>query len=218
MLEFTHPSNSIAERERDFSPSSWDSLESALRYEPTVPLARMMLANVLEKEELAKEAGQRDAAVYARAAHWRRYDLDRLPHDDPQLWARAAEILRDAPEGGDSRRRPATDHGLHSRRASRDESHSLILFVAGLQTGAMGYNGSNAQTTGDSVMSEELQLLQQRVRQLENDVSLLKSQAADRSSQPWWERISGRFENDPVFDEIVRLGREYREAQRPEGE
>lgn len=88
----------IAERERDFLPSSRESLESALRYDPTVPLARMMLANVLEKEELAKEAGQRDAAVLARAAHWRRYDLDRLP-DDPQLWSRAAEILRDAPSG-----------------------------------------------------------------------------------------------------------------------
>jgi hypothetical protein len=88
----------IAERERDVSPSIRESLESALRYDPTVPLARMMLANLLEKEELAKEAGQRDAAVLAQAAHWRRYDVDRLP-DDPQLWARAAEILRDAPEG-----------------------------------------------------------------------------------------------------------------------
>jgi hypothetical protein len=68
------------------------------RFDPTVPLARMMLANVLEKEELAKEAGQRDAAVHARAAHWRRYDLYRLPNDDPQLWARAAEILRQLPE------------------------------------------------------------------------------------------------------------------------
>jgi hypothetical protein len=58
-----------------------------------------MFASVLEKEELAKEAGQRDAAVLAWAAHWRRYDLDRFPNDDPQFWARAAEILREAPEG-----------------------------------------------------------------------------------------------------------------------
>ena len=86
----------VAERERDFGSRA--SLESALRYDPTVPLARMMLANVLEKEELAKEEGQRDAAVLARAAHWRRYDLDRLPKDDPKLWARAAEILRQLPE------------------------------------------------------------------------------------------------------------------------
>ncbi|MEO8498203.1 MAG: hypothetical protein ABI614_24320, partial [Planctomycetota bacterium] len=52
----------------------------------------MILANVLEQKELAKEAGQRDAAVLARDAHWRRYDLDRLSAD-PKLWARAADIL-----------------------------------------------------------------------------------------------------------------------------
>jgi hypothetical protein len=88
----------IAERQREFSPSSRESLESALRYDPTVPLARMMLANVQEKQEFAKEEVQRDAAVLTRAAHWRRYDLDRLP-EDPQLWARAAEILREVPPG-----------------------------------------------------------------------------------------------------------------------
>ncbi|MEO8493836.1 MAG: hypothetical protein ABI614_02110 [Planctomycetota bacterium] len=44
----------IAERERDFSPSSRTSHESALRDDPTVPLARMMLANVLEKAELPR--------------------------------------------------------------------------------------------------------------------------------------------------------------------
>ena len=63
-----------------------------------MPLALLTMANTLEKEELAKEEGQRDAAVLARAAHWRRYDLDRLPKGDPKLWARAAEILRELPE------------------------------------------------------------------------------------------------------------------------
>ena len=52
----------------------------------------------VEQAELAKEEGQRDKAVLARAAHWRRYDLDRLPDDQPKLWARAAEILRELPE------------------------------------------------------------------------------------------------------------------------
>ena len=66
-------------------------------------------------------------------------------------------------------------------------------------------------------MGEELQLLEKRVSQLEQAVSLLKSQATGQSDQPWWERITGRFENDPAFDEIVRLGREYRESLRPEG-
>ncbi len=50
-----------------------------------------------EEGTLAKAEGQRDAAVHARAAHWRWYDLDRLP-DDPKLWARAAKILRQLPE------------------------------------------------------------------------------------------------------------------------
>ena len=71
-------------------------MESALQYDPTVPLARMMLANVWEKEEFAKNEGRRDPAVLARAAHWRRYDLDRLPND-PQLRKRAAEILLQLP-------------------------------------------------------------------------------------------------------------------------
>jgi WD40 repeat protein len=88
----------VAERERDFG--SRESLQSALQYDPTVPLARMMLANVLEKEELAQEDSEEketpDAAVLARAAHWRRYDLDRLPND-PTLRKRAAEILLELP-------------------------------------------------------------------------------------------------------------------------
>jgi hypothetical protein len=85
----------VAENERDFN--SIESLKSALDYDPTVPLARMMLANLLEKKEPAKAEGERDAAVLARAAHWRRYDLDRLPND-PKLRARAAEILMELPD------------------------------------------------------------------------------------------------------------------------
>jgi hypothetical protein len=64
-------------------------------------------------------------------------------------------------------------------------------------------------------MSEELQLLEKRVEQLERDVSALRSQAGAAPDQPWWERIAGRFENDPIFDEIVRLGREYRQSLSP---
>ena len=64
-------------------------------------------------------------------------------------------------------------------------------------------------------MGEELQLLEKRVSQLEQEVSLLKSHSAAQGDQPWWERIAGRFENDKAFDEIVRLGREYRDSLRP---
>jgi hypothetical protein len=65
-------------------------------------------------------------------------------------------------------------------------------------------------------MSEELQQLVDRVEQLEKDMFALKKQAAN--GVPWWERIAGRFENDPVFDEIVRLGHQYRESQRTDDE
>ena len=71
----------------------WKRHYSTIR---TVPLARMMLANLWEKEELAKKEGTPDPAMLARAAHWRRYDLDRLPND-PHLRTRAAEILLQLP-------------------------------------------------------------------------------------------------------------------------
>jgi hypothetical protein len=64
-------------------------------------------------------------------------------------------------------------------------------------------------------MTDELQLLERRVEQLERDVSALRTQAAITRDQPWWQRIAGRFENDPIFDEIVRLGSEYRQSLRP---
>jgi hypothetical protein len=35
----------------------------------------------------------------------------------------------------------------------------------------------------------------------------------DPKSQPhWWREGAGRFKDDPIFDEIVRLGREYRDS------
>jgi hypothetical protein len=68
----------IAEQERDFGSKS--SLESALRYDPTVPLARLLLA----KFEIAPR----------RAAFLRNYDLKRLP-DNAAIWVRASSSLLD---------------------------------------------------------------------------------------------------------------------------
>jgi hypothetical protein len=65
-------------------------------------------------------------------------------------------------------------------------------------------------------VSGELQQLLDRVDKLERDVVALQAHRA--GEQSWWERIAGRFENDPAFDEIVRLGREYRESLRPKDE
>jgi hypothetical protein len=55
-----------------------------------------------------------------------------------------------------------------------------------------------------------------RVEALERDVSALKQQLAERSdTRPWWKSLAGKYANDPIFDEVVALGREYRESLRP---
>lgn len=56
--------------------------------------------------------------------------------------------------------------------------------------------------------------LEERVALLETEVLSLKRLLTPSSSdQPWWEQISGTFADTPAFDEAVRLGRIYREAQ-----
>lgn len=59
--------------------------------------------------------------------------------------------------------------------------------------------------------------VEERLALLEREVARLKIHLERRSSssQPWWHPIVGTFANDPAFDEAMRLGREYREAQRP---
>lgn len=67
-------------------------------------------------------------------------------------------------------------------------------------------------------MSEPtLRQLSERVTQLEEEVQRLKSKVCkdEQPEKPWWEKIAGRHKNSEVFAEIVRLGREIREAERP---
>jgi hypothetical protein len=60
--------------------------------------------------------------------------------------------------------------------------------------------------------------LEKRLVTLEKQVELLKNKLANGShvSGPWWITEAGRFSNDPIFDEIVKLGREYRESLHPD--
>jgi hypothetical protein len=65
-------------------------------------------------------------------------------------------------------------------------------------------------------MASSLSPLEQRVAALEAEVAKLKSQMeAMQPTQPWWEQIVGTFEHDPVYEEAMRLGRQYRQSLRP---
>jgi hypothetical protein len=59
--------------------------------------------------------------------------------------------------------------------------------------------------------------LKHRVEALEAEVGRLKAKLENgpASTKPWWEQIWGSFAGDPSFQEAMRLGRRYREAQRP---
>jgi hypothetical protein len=58
--------------------------------------------------------------------------------------------------------------------------------------------------------------LAKRLATLEKTVADLKAKLEKADpALPWWEAHAGRFANDPIFDEMVRLGREYRESLRP---
>ncbi|HWN97586.1 MAG TPA: hypothetical protein VNT99_21335 [Methylomirabilota bacterium] len=56
--------------------------------------------------------------------------------------------------------------------------------------------------------------IEKRVKALETTVQQL-AQQAPLSGRGWYRTNSGRFANDPVFNEIVKLGRAYRKTQAP---
>jgi hypothetical protein len=57
-----------------------------------------------------------------------------------------------------------------------------------------------------------IETLESRLTALEQEVMRLKKRREPSDSQPWWERIRGRFKDDPDYVEAMRLGREWRES------
>jgi hypothetical protein len=59
--------------------------------------------------------------------------------------------------------------------------------------------------------------LEKRVAALEAEIPRLRAIVEGQTSpkQPGWKKIVGIFEDDPMFEEAMRLGREYRESTRP---
>jgi hypothetical protein len=58
--------------------------------------------------------------------------------------------------------------------------------------------------------------LEKRVAALEEEMARLKSKVETAESvKPWWERIAGTFDRDPVYERAMKLGREYRRSFDP---
>ena len=56
--------------------------------------------------------------------------------------------------------------------------------------------------------------LEKRVERLEKLVHAQSLPVPPRNAK-WWLDHAGAFANDPGYDEIVRLGRQYRQSLRP---
>lgn len=59
--------------------------------------------------------------------------------------------------------------------------------------------------------------IEHRVAALESEVARLKRQLEKvvPSQEDWLDAFSGVFDNDAVYEEAMKLGREYRESLRP---
>jgi hypothetical protein len=56
--------------------------------------------------------------------------------------------------------------------------------------------------------------LEERVAALEMEVERLKAQVG-KTPKRGWRAIVGTFANDPIYEEAMRLGKQWRDADRP---
>ena len=64
---------------------------------------------------------------------------------------------------------------------------------------------NNEMETRISVLEKELDILKSKFEKIEKN---------EKPKVAWWEERAGMFADDPIYDEAMRLGREYRLAQR----
>ena len=59
--------------------------------------------------------------------------------------------------------------------------------------------------------------IEQRLEHVERELASLKGEVKSQKPDPnWISTICGTFKDDPEFDEVLRLGRELRDAEEPE--
>lgn len=59
--------------------------------------------------------------------------------------------------------------------------------------------------------------IETRLARVERELAILRSKST-RDKSNWLSEITGSFKDDLHFDEIVRLGKEMRDAEQPENE
>jgi hypothetical protein len=58
--------------------------------------------------------------------------------------------------------------------------------------------------------------IEQRLQNMERELADLKGEIKALIPRPnWISAISGTFKDDPEFDEVLRLGKEFRETDQP---
>lgn len=58
--------------------------------------------------------------------------------------------------------------------------------------------------------------MEKRLEALELQVArLTRRRQRERSDKPWWRELRGAWAGDPIFEEAMKMGREYRESLRP---
>ena len=55
--------------------------------------------------------------------------------------------------------------------------------------------------------------IEERLGELEKKVADLLARVEDQGKKDWVSRVVGSFANCPEFDEVIRLGREFRKEQ-----
>ena len=65
--------------------------------------------------------------------------------------------------------------------------------------------------TANAKLEERITALERKLRK----VQLQLKEIRQTPQQPWWEQLAGRFMDDPLFDEIVKAGQEYRRSLVP---
>jgi hypothetical protein len=77
---------------------------------------------------------------------------------------------------------------------------------------------ANMATGHDENQLQMISLLSHRLSAVEKEVAVLRQslQSTSGNDQPWYLKHAGRFKDDPEFEEVVRLGREIREGDRPD--